>query len=150
MAFYRQKEKYILEAFPHTLQSPRAKNPSASQGSHLGEKGSSRTILCGPHAPKENPQSLDIHISAIIRMVCHPRHSLHVCSRHVQVTVSRARGIHLLLRGASGSNNSAALRSRLRRDREVLARPRGVRIVMTSAMGSTPTYPADPAPRHSR
>jgi hypothetical protein len=68
----------------------------------------------------------------IIGMVFHRRQSLLVCPRHVQVTVSRSRGIHCPLRSAMQSNTPAALRSRLRRDREETARLRGAHLVVTT------------------
>src|SRR6266852_9516770 len=105
-------------------------------------KGFRRTFLrVFPRHPSEvDLQSLDILIATILGMVFHPFHSSHVCPRHVQVTVSRSRGVRWLLRGASESNSCASSRSRLRRDREGPARPRGVHVVMTRAVGSTPTY----------
>src|SRR6266849_4892189 len=78
------------------------------------------------------------------------RHSLHVYPRRVQVTVSRSRGVHYLLRGALESNSSAPLHSRLRRDREEPARPRGVQIVMSGAVVSTPTCHVIPPWRHAQ
>ena len=87
---------------------------------------------------------------AILDMVFDPRHLLHVYPRHVPVTLSRSRGVHWLLRGASESNSSATLRSRLRYNREDIARPRGVHVVMTSAVGSTPTYHVNSPPRRAR
>ena len=77
-------------------------------------------------------------MTAIYGMVFDPRCLLHVLPRHVQVTASRPRGIHWLLRGASESNSPGSLRSRLCRDREEPATPRGVHIVMRGAVGSTP------------
>ena len=84
-------------------------------------------------------------MSAILGTVFDPRHTLRVCPRHVQVTVSRSLGVRWLLRGASESNSSVSpLRSRLRRGREESARPRGVLFVMTRAVGSSPPRHVNP------
>jgi len=46
------------------------------------------------HSSEVDLQHLVFHMPAIVGMVFDPRHSLHVCPRHVQVTVSRSRDIH--------------------------------------------------------
>lgn len=52
----------------------------------------------------DNLPSADVLFGAIVGVAFHPRHSLHVHPRHVQVTVPQARGDRILLRGVSESN----------------------------------------------
>ena len=56
-------------------------------------KGFRRTFLpvCSRHASGVDLQSLDFLLLTIVRMVFHRCHSLHVCPRHVRLTVSRSR-----------------------------------------------------------
>src|SRR6266446_5042456 len=77
-------------------------------------------------------------------------HSVHVRPPQIQVTVSQSLSNCWLLKGASESNGSVSLRSRLRRDRGVSAKLRGVRIVMPCAAASNPTYHVNPPPHHAQ
>jgi hypothetical protein len=79
------------------------------------------------------------------------RHSLHLYLRHVQVTVSRPRGVHCVLTDMTEYNDLPPLRSRLRHDRRVLvsSRPRRIHwhIVMPRVAESNPAYHVSPPPR---
>src|SRR6266481_8696838 len=87
------------------------------------QKRSRRTFLSSRHAHGADLQSLDVHVPTIVGKVFGPCHSWHVRPRHVRVTVSRLRGVHYLLRGASECYDSAALRSRLCCDRRRMINP---------------------------
>ena len=124
----------------------------ASSDNALKRKGFRRTFLqvCLRHASTIDLQSLDFLFATILGMVFHPRHSLHVCPRHVQVTVSRSRGIHWPLRCVPESSSPAAWRSRLHHGRGAAARPRAVRITTLSTGVSSPDYHMDPTQRQAR
>src|SRR6266403_256791 len=67
-----------------------------------------------------------------------------------RVTVSQSRSDRWLLKCASESNGPVSLRSRLRRDRGVSAKLRGVRIVMHNVAASNPNYHVNPPPHHAQ
>src|SRR6266576_2789941 len=77
-------------------------------------KGSHRTFLCPCHTSGDDLPFPDVLSAAIFDMAFRPGDSLDVNPRRVQVTVSQARGDHILLRCVSESNGSAALHSHLR------------------------------------
>ena len=68
------------------------------------------------YAPEANLPHFHVPVARLVDMAFDPRHSTHVCPRHVRATVPQARGIRCVLKNEVESNSCTSLHPRLRHD----------------------------------